>query len=212
MKTLISFQNVSLCFDGETLVRDVTFTVSEGMKTILSGKSGTGKTSLVECVLGFVRPCRGRVSFRGRPVDESSVWDIRRQISYVNQDASIGSGRVRDCLDVCFAFKANRDTALDEERCGELLDYFELHPAVMKKRVSELSGGERQRVALVIALLLRRNIFILDEVTASLDTSLKKKVVDLFTGNPAWTVIVVSHDALWQEADDVSVYTMENNV
>jgi putative ABC transport system ATP-binding protein len=59
------------------------------------------------------------------------------------------------------------------------------------------SSDLRQRVAIVISLLLERKIFLLDEITSSLDKDLKKTVADYFLDNPDWTVIAISHDEPW---------------
>ena len=65
-----------------------------------------------------------------------------------------------------------------------------------------MSGGEKQRFALIAGLLLGRKIFLLDEVTSSLDRDMKKKVVDFFADQTDWTVLAVSHDTVWQSREE----------
>ena len=77
---------------------------------------------------------------------------------------------------------------------NELLSHFELNETILNMKLEELSGGEKQRIAIINGLLLKRTIFLLDEVTSALDKSLKKKVSDFFYLLPDFTVLSISHD------------------
>ena len=72
-----------------------------------------------------------------------------------------------------------------------------------------MSGGERQRLAIIISVLLKRNIFFLDEITSALDKHLKKKVADFFVEKDDWTAIIISHDPVWLENQSVKVFDLE---
>ena len=84
-----------------------------------------------------------------------------------------------------------------------------MHCDFLKKDISQLSGGERQRIAIITAVLLGRDVFFLDEATASLDKGLKKTVVDFFIQRPDWTVVSVSHDSHWMDSQDIKIFDME---
>ena len=90
-----------------------------------------------------------------------------------------------------------------------LLGYFEFNEDIVDKNIEDLSGGERQRLAIVISVLLGRDVFFLDEVTSALDKHLKKKVVDYFVKRKDWTSLVVSHEPLWLENPAVKVFSLE---
>ena len=75
---------------------------------------------------------------------------------------------------------------------------FDLDESILEKRVSELSGGEKQRTGIAVAILLGREIFLADEITASLDKELKKRVAGYFAESK-FTVVAVSHDSEWIE-------------
>ena len=91
----------------------------------------------------------------------------------------------------------NSSCIWDDGTLAEYLRQFQLDPAILRKDFSSLSGGEKQRVMLIAGLLMNRNVFLLDEITASLDVELRKQVVDLFASRGDWTVLAVSHDAVW---------------
>jgi putative ABC transport system ATP-binding protein len=206
---MITFQNISVSHQSQTLFSDVTFTVPSGGKVVIAGRSGIGKSTLLFLLLGFYRAQHGTILFRDKIIDDISIWQVRKEIAYVDQDSSIGSGKVEDLLSQYFQFHAQKNAPLDEKKIRELIDYFELHPKILTKQVETLSGGERQRVALIIAILLNRKVFLLDEVTAALDQSLKEKTIDFFLSQPEWTLLIVAHDTLWHTHKNVLIYNLE---
>lgn len=205
---MITFQDIALHHNGRPLFEHVNAQIMRADKVVIAGRSGIGKTSLLHCVLGFVMPTSGAISFEGTLIDERSVWEVRRKIAYVNQDANIGTGRISDIIRSCFQLHANHACSSDGEQKTRFLDFLELPSSILEKKSEELSGGERQRMALLIALLLGRTVFFLDEVTANLDKDLKKKVVDFFLAQKDWTIVCVSHDELWQADPAVKVFDL----
>jgi putative ABC transport system ATP-binding protein len=92
----------------------------------------------------------------------------------------------------------------------ELLDFLELPEEILQKKLELLSGGEKQRIAIVIALLLQRKIFLLDEITSALDKNLKQKIMDFFLQKHDATVMLISHDIHGNVPRHVSLYDLEN--
>ncbi len=206
---MIKYQSIYLSFEGKAILQDFSLEIKRGDKVLILGPSGIGKTSLFSLVLGFVLPDKGQVFFNSELVDKRIVWNVRRKIAYVDQNASIGSGRVMDWFPFVSSLKANHRCDFSRERICELFSVFNLHCDFLKKDISQLSGGERQRIAIITAILLGRDVFFLDEATASLDKGLKKTVVDFFTQRPEWTVVSVSHDGQWMDARGVKIFDME---
>ncbi len=85
----------------------------------------------------------------------------------------------------------------------------ELEGNILDKNFQELSGGEKQRIGILIALLLNRDIYLLDEVTSALDMNLKKKVSDYFLSREDLTLLVISHDREW-ERDWIEIIDLES--
>ncbi|MBD3179438.1 MAG: ATP-binding cassette domain-containing protein [Candidatus Latescibacteria bacterium] len=206
---MIEFRGIDLSYNGRKLFRDFDLSLGRSEKVAVLGKSGTGKSTLFNLLLGFVRPDGGEVRFGGDTVDDKTVWDIRRSIAYVDQDVSIGEGRGSDLIRSALELKVNASRKLPGEKMDGLLDYFELSPAKLEDDITDLSGGERQRLAIILAVLLGREIFLLDEVTSALDKDLKKKTAQFFAGKDSWTVMVISHDPVWVDNPGVSVFDLE---
>ncbi|MCD4706873.1 MAG: ATP-binding cassette domain-containing protein [Candidatus Sabulitectum sp.] len=204
--TVIEFKNIHLNFNDRSIIQNLSLKINQGDKVVLSGKSGCGKSSLLSLLLGFITPREGKVFFDGAVVDEKTVWDVRKRIAYIDQDTSLGSGTVHDLLVFVSGLKINAHLNF---AVNDLMKLFELNFEVIHKNIKELSGGERQRLAIVIAVLLNRDVFFLDEITASLDKHLKKKVADFFLNREDWTCVVVSHDPVWTENSAVRVFDFE---
>jgi putative ABC transport system ATP-binding protein len=206
---MITFENIDLIFDDKKIFSDFSLEIARGEKVVFLGKSGLGKSSLFALLLGFARPQRGRVLFNGVPVDEHTVWDVRQKVSFVDQDVSIGDRKVSDWFAFVAGIKANQALDFSEEKLHELMDFFELNRDMLNKDIPDISGGERQRVAIIVSIMLERDVFFLDEITSALDKNLKKKVADLFIGRKDWTVVSISHDPVWLESPYVKVFDLE---
>jgi putative ABC transport system ATP-binding protein len=108
-----------------------------------------------------------------------------------------------------FNYKANESIAYAKKELASLLEFLRLKESILQEDFEKLSGGEKQRILIVIALLLRRSVFLLDEVTSALDAELKEKVRDHFIKKDDWTVIVISHDKDWLQRPELKVINLD---
>ncbi|WP_243685036.1 ATP-binding cassette domain-containing protein [Methanosarcina barkeri] len=131
-------------------------------------------------MLGFTKPSEGTIYFRNRVIDSKTCWEARKEIAYIVQDTDLGEGKVKSLLDEIFSYRANKEK-LDHEKLRAFIRELELEDDILEKNFQELSGGEKQRIGILIALLLNRNIYLLDEVTSALDAKLKKEDCRLFS-------------------------------
>lgn len=202
---LLCFENVSIRFNNETLIKQLSFRVHQGEKFLIYGKSGMGKTTIFRIILGFERPQDGMVYVDGQPLDEKTVWAARQKCAYVSQDLDIGSGPVQNLLKIFFSYRNTRSYYPTKQRLEELLDFFRLPSAILQEDFEKLSGGEKQRIALIITILLDRNIFLLDEATSALDPEMKMKIIDYFLTHQQWTVLSITHDRDWLKRKELIV-------
>ena len=194
---LIKYENIGISFENRKILSGFNLTVKKNQKILLRGKSGTGKTTLLKILLGFTKPSEGTIYFRNRVIDSKTCWEARKEIAYVVQDTDLGEGKVKILLDDVFSYRANKEK-LDHEKLRVFMRELELEDDILEKDFQELSGGEKQRIGILIALLLNRNIYLLDEVTSALDAKLKKKISDYFLARKNWTLLIVSHDREWE--------------
>mgnify|MGYP001472192566 CR=1 FL=1 len=121
--------------------------------------------------------------------------DFRRKFSYLPQNTNICQGKVIELFQEIASYK-NSKLVYDQKSLDKELKFFELEKDHMEKDFTSLSGGEKQKTLLILAFLLSRKIFLLDEPTASLDTSMKNKVIKRLEETNS-TMIIISHDKGW---------------
>lgn len=176
------------------IFKDFNLKVLENEKILLSSQSGKGKASLLRFIMGFQKYNSGEIYIDNLELNPKNIDSIRKNIAYVSQDVELKKGIVSHIIDEIFSYSNNGN--FNKNKFLDLLHYFNLKEDILNKNTITLSGGEKQRVGLIISLLLDRKLYLLDEVSASLDYEMKKKVEEYILEMPK-TVILVSHDKHW---------------
>jgi len=158
---MIAGREVTLVLDEHAILERVSFTIGRGESVALVGPNGSGKTSLLRCLLGFV-PFTGRLAIEGHDVVREPIV-ARALVGYVPQQAAFSDVRARDVL--AFVAKLRR---IDPGRIRAMLAVVGLADHALD-RVRTFSGGMRQRLALAVALLPDPPVLLFDEPTANLD-------------------------------------------
>ncbi|MEU5336490.1 ABC transporter ATP-binding protein [Streptomyces asoensis] len=175
----------------------VTFSVPARGMTAFVGPSGAGKTTVFSLIERFYDPEAGTIALDGRDLADWELSRLRSSLGYVEQDAPVLSGSLRDNL-LLGNPSADDDTVRDVLKTTRLEDLVERLPqgldTLVGHRGTKLSGGERQRVAIARALLRRPRLLLLDEATSQLDAvneaALRDTVADVARTT---TVLVVAH-------------------
>jgi ATP-binding cassette subfamily C protein CydD len=197
----IAFDNVRLIWDASRgpALDQLSFRVSAGETLVLAGPSGSGKSSVIEILLGFVRPDSGRVTINGADITDLVPQALSRLTAWIGQRPVLFSGSIRD--NILFA---RPEASLDEVNAAATsarLDQFTAGlPDGLDTQIGEggygLSGGQAQRVAIARAYLKNAPLLLLDEPTAHLDPATEQEVLDslrrLILGR---TVILASHSS-----------------
>ena len=195
---MIKLKDIHLKFKDKVLFSGFDLSVKEGETVLLSAASGHGKTSLFRIMMGFMRPDSGSVYIGGKLLRKSTVHAMRRRISYIGQDVSLPGGKARELFREIGAYAVNRHKDFSDARIKELLNQFSLTEQILDKNMDTVSGGERRRLAFVLCVLMDRDIWLLDEITAGLDKRRKQKVIEYIVGSGK-TVLVSSHDEAWND-------------
>jgi putative ABC transport system ATP-binding protein len=193
---LIRFDRVTVAVRGKVLLSNVSFAVERGEKAVFRGRSGSGKSTVLKALLGLYPVVEGAIYFQGRPLDPTAARDIRTRAAYIGQEPVLGAETVREALLLPFRYKAHRGHAPAEALLIEMLSGLRLPGDILDFECRRMSGGEKQRVALARALLLRKNLYLLDEVTSALDGESKQAVLEMFADSNL-TVLSVAHDPDW---------------
>lgn len=192
---MISFKNISIKFNNKIVLNNFNLVVNPGEKILISGVSGKGKTTLLKLLLGFSTPNSGNIFVDNLELNEQNINIIRNKIGYMPQSTPFFNVKIEKLIHTIFNYKENLKTKLDMDILIKTLKEFNLDSSILSKNINQLSGGEKQRLAFVIIILLDRKIWVLDEITSSLDQDMKEKVTNYIL-NTNKTVILVSHDKI----------------
>ena len=205
MQAAISISNLGMAFDNKVLFSGLCADLQPGRKAVVAGESGSGKTTLLNCIMGFAVPDEGEILVQGTRLAPDTIWSARTLMTMVQQEPEPGQGTVGHIIRRPFEYRANAGLEFDEELFEELMDRFRMSRDLLEKQFPELSGGEKQRAALISALLLRRPILLLDEVSSALDEECTRAVIDYLKTLTDTTIITVAHDRAMHEIADTTI-------
>ena len=199
----IKFDKVDFSYEaGKPLLRDFNLTIRSGEKVGLIGRSGAGKSTIVNLLLRFYEPQNGTISIDGQNVGDVTQESLRAQIGLVTQDTSLLHRSVRDNI------VYGRPNATDEEmmQAAERAEAADFIPnlsdakgrrgydAHVGERGVKLSGGQRQRIAIARVMLKDAPILLLDEATSALDSEVEAAIQEsLDKMMDGKTVIAIAH-------------------
>lgn len=193
------FENVSFHYpDTEvSAITDFSLEVPAGQNVAFVGPSGAGKSTILNLVIGFIRPTSGRILLDGRDMNTLDLRTYRRFVSVVPQESILFEGTVRD--NITYGLSNVSDSQVEAalrdanawEFVREMPDGLETH---IGERGAKLSGGQKQRLAIARALIRNPRVLILDEATSALDTEsealIQQALARLMRGR---TTFIVAH-------------------
>jgi osmoprotectant transport system ATP-binding protein len=199
MSTAIEFRRVSLATErGQRLLDEISFAVEEGTTTVVLGRSGAGKTSLLRTVNRMAEPTGGEVLLQGRSVREADAIALRRSTGYVIQETGLFPHMTveRNVGLVLEAKGVDRKEVLRWSQ--DLLNTVGLEARTFGRRYPhQLSGGQRQRVGLARALAGEPQVLLMDEPFGALDPVTRAEMQDMLRAllsRMRKTVLLVTHD------------------
>lgn len=201
-KTLISIQNLKKRFGGNTVLDDFNLSLNEGENLVIMGKSGSGKSVMIKCLIGLEIPDSGTIEIMGKKIDllnREELDELRTEIGFLFQGSALyDSMSVRENLEFPLRrhtkkFGKLKDTTplvMEALESVGLADAIDLMP-------SELSGGMKRRIALARTLILQPKIIIYDEPTTGLDPITAKEIIILMKSVQKkynTSSIIITHD------------------
>lgn len=197
---MIQFNDITKAFDGRTVLAGVSGTFQPSDTSLVIGGSGTGKSVLLKCLIGLIKPDNGKVLYNGRDFwnsDEETRKDIRREMGVLFQGGALFDSKtvlenVRFPLDMLT--QMSEDEKLD--RANTCLTRVGLEHAV-NRMPSEISGGMKKRVGIARAIVMNPKYLFCDEPNSGLDplTSIKiDELIKEITNEFNITTVVITHD------------------
>ncbi len=207
----LKFDTVSFEYVSQSpVLHEVSFEALPGKKIALVGRSGAGKSTIFNLILGIYRRHHGSITIDGVDISGVGLADLRSGIAYVSQDTFLFTGTVRD--NIRFGRQdASEEALIEAARAANALGFIEALPngfdTIIGNNEGVLSGGERQRIAIARALVKDAPLLLLDEATSALDGETERAVKNaeshLVQGR---TTVTIAHRlSTIKEADTIIV-------
>jgi len=178
---MVEFDRVSIAFDDQEVLRDLSFTVPRGSMRIMLGASGAGKSVMLKLILGLIRPDSGRIFVHGQRIDtmpERDLLRLRADVGMSFQEIALfDSLTVSENVGYRLSEETDMPAADVERRVTEVLQFMGLGEHG-ERLPSELSGGQRRRVAIARAMAAKPSLLLLDDPTTGLDPIIATTVDD----------------------------------
>ena len=210
----IEFENVSMQYGDNKVLNDISFIIKEGSKVTIAGKTGVGKTTMMNILMRLYLFQKGRILIGGKDITKIRIKDIRKNISYISQTPYIledtlknniilGDEHITDEQIKTVAKEIGFENTLNKFKDG-------LEENISK---SKLSYGQLQMIAFLRAILHKANIYIFDEPTSNIDLKTEdriQKLIDRITKES--TVIIIAHRKSTIENSDKIIYLKDGKV
>jgi ATP-binding cassette subfamily C protein len=209
----IRFEHVTFGYDEKQVLEDISLEIPAQSLTTIIGPSGTGKTTLIDLIIGLYQPKAGTVYLDDTPLLQVNLEQWRRKIGYVPQEQIL----LHDSIMINATFgdpeltRADAETALRSAGAWEFVSALpEGMDSSVGERGAKLSGGQRQRIMIARALAHKPEVLILDEPTSALDPASEQRVSKTLQQlGKDYTILVISHQTALADVAD-QTYRLEN--
>ncbi|CEN32893.1 ABC transporter ATP-binding protein [Capnocytophaga cynodegmi] len=199
IKGNIRFENVSFTYQdtGIQALKDISFNIKKGETIAIIGKTGSGKTTIIDLISRMYDASKGQIFIDEKPIQSLNLPSLRKAISVVPQESFLFSDTIKNNL-----LFGNKDATHQQiveaaEKAvvhHNIMDFTHQYESVLGERGVSLSGGQKQRISIARALLKEAEIYLLDDSLSAVDTDTEEKILynlgEIFREK---TVIIVSH-------------------
>ena len=211
--TGITLQNITFKHSDRPVLQNLTIEIPANAITVIQGPSGAGKTTVLDLLVGLLRPEQGRVKIGNDDLNDVDILAWRKLIGYVPQELSLFHDSIR--TNITLHDDTITEDALENSMALAGINAF-VHqlPKGIETDVGEsgakLSGGQRQRISLARALVTNPKLLILDEVTSALDPATEDEIVsNIAQLRGRYTIVAITHRPAWTRIAD-RLYELED--
>jgi ABC-type bacteriocin/lantibiotic exporter with double-glycine peptidase domain len=197
----IIINNLTFLQKEKIIFKNLSFEIDKNSLALIKGKSGSGKSTFLNCLTGLIEPASGQITYDNTNINEVSKKDLKNKIGYVLQENFFFHGSIIENL----KFNNNYIDLTELDRLAHILNLNNLirENININEAVSNLSIGEKQRLALLRELIKKPSILILDEVTSSIDQKSINLIISYIKLLKKYvTILAVTHKDDFDEISD----------
>ncbi len=197
----LCLKNISFRYSTEqaNVLSDITFNISKGDCIGVVGITGSGKSTLVDIIMGLLTPTEGSIVFNGNLLDDANIGTLQSSIAHVPQSIYLADATIEQ--NIAFGLEKSeidRDRVFAAAKIAQLNQFIDNLPDKYSTMVGEngalLSGGQRQRLGIARAFYRKSSFIIFDEATSSLDSETEKKVMQAIENlSEPKTLLMIAH-------------------
>ena len=210
----IEFQNVSMKYDKEMILKNMSFVIKKGTKVTIAGRTGVGKTTITNVLMKLYDIESGKILIDNYDISKISTKCLRDNISYISQNPYIFTDTVRNNITL-----GNKN--ITDEQINQLVHEMRVENLFSKLingldtkiKLSKLSYGELQIIAFIRAILHKANFYIFDEPTSNIDLQTEKMIQNIIDKiSKKSTVIIIAHRKSTIESSDKIIYLKDGQI
>ena len=199
LKGKVEFKNIDYTYkeSGIRALKDISFILNKGEKLGIIGKTGSGKTTLINLIVRLYNTTNGNIFIDNKKIEDLNIKSLRHQIGYVPQDVFLFSDSIKnnikfgdinssinDIIKVCKISSVHRD----------IVNFKNKYDTILGERGVNISGGQKQRISIARALIKKPNLLIFDDCLSAVDTETEERIINSLNNlDFSTTTIVVSH-------------------
>ncbi|WP_339658406.1 ABC transporter ATP-binding protein [uncultured Polaribacter sp.] len=195
----VTFKEVTFTYDDTniTALKNINFTVNPGETLAVLGKTGSGKSTIIELLTRLYDTQEGVILLDDKPIKEANLYDVRRQIGFVPQDPFLFSDTIENNI------KFGKEDATEQEIIeaaknavvhNNIIEFTNGYKTILGERGVTLSGGQKQRVSIARAIIKNPRILIFDDCLSAVDTETEEKILsNLEKVSKNKTTFIISH-------------------
>ncbi|MDV7139675.1 ABC transporter ATP-binding protein [Maribacter sp. TH_r10] len=199
IKGKIEFKNVSYTYEDTNIeaLKNISFTIEEGQTVAILGKTGSGKSTILDLIARLYDVGSGKILVDDTPIKKLNLTSLRKSIGAVPQDAFLFSDSIRNNIKFGNAKASDEDVIQVAKSAvvhNNIIEFNKQYDTVLGERGITLSGGQKQRISIARALLKDPEIYLFDDCLSAVDTETEETILNnLQKASKAKTTIIVSH-------------------
>lgn len=191
----IEFKNVSFAYNGVSTIKNINFDAKPGEITVITGKTGSGKTTIFNILLRLYKPSCGCVLIDSTKIEEYKKDTYYKNVAVVNQESFLFNMSIKDNLKMACKDEKKQIEICKKVGIHELIQSMPKgYDTILTENAANLSGGQKRLLSLAKTLLTDSKILLFDEVTSSLDIKTTNKIISILKElKDSHTVIIITH-------------------